>query len=131
MAQMLAQSQGKLLSTIRFEGEDPKLDAEYYQPFFQVLVHLFRNAIDHGIESPSERSPCGKPAVASIPCQLQRQGESLKLTISDDGNGPDDHAGNSGFGPKGIHERIELLGGSVHVAALPGGGFQVNIAVPV
>jgi chemotaxis protein histidine kinase CheA len=87
MAQMLAQSQGKLLSAIRFEGEDPKVDAEYYQPFFQVLVHLFRNAIDHGIEAPSERNACGKPAVASIRCQLQRQGESLKLTISDDGRG--------------------------------------------
>jgi two-component system chemotaxis sensor kinase CheA len=87
MALMLAQSQGKLLSAIRFEGEDPKLDAEYYQPFFQVLVHLFRNAIDHGIESPGERSACGKPAVATIRCQLQREGAALKLTISDDGRG--------------------------------------------
>ena len=87
MALMLAQAQGKLLSAIRLQGEDPKVDPEFYQPVFQVLVHVFRNAVDHGIETPEQRVANGKPAVASIQCQLQSDGDSLLLSIRDDGRG--------------------------------------------
>ncbi len=87
MAQILAQSQGKLLSAIRLTGEDPRVDAEFYQPLFQVLVHLFRNAVDHGIEPPALRIAHGKPAVADIQCQLQRCEQGLQLLIRDNGRG--------------------------------------------
>ena len=60
-----------------------------------------------------------------------RELHEVKLCISDEGSGPNGAPTNSGYGLKGMHERIELLGGSVHAAARPEGGFQVNIAVPV
>jgi two-component system chemotaxis sensor kinase CheA len=75
------------LSAIRLTGEDPRVDAEFYQPLFQVLVHLFRNAVDHGIEPPALRIAHGKPAVADIQCQLQRCEQGLQLLIRDNGRG--------------------------------------------
>src|SRR6202035_543108 len=53
------------------------------------LVHLIRNAIDHGIETPAERESTGKPATAHLSLRAERGGNVVIMTGSDDGGGID------------------------------------------
>ena len=66
-----------------------RLDPEVYGPFFSDLVHLVRNAIDHGIESPEERTLSGKPPVGKMTFKVQTRDNRLSFEISDDGRGID------------------------------------------
>ncbi len=86
-AERIALEQGKQLAPIHYKGAAVHLDAQYYQPLLDTLVHLFRNAVDHGIESPWQREECGKTAEATIHCIGTMQDHTLHLQISDDGQG--------------------------------------------
>lgn len=89
MAEQLAQSQGKMLAPIQYRGDDIVLDPLRYRATLQVLVHLFRNAVDHGIELPAIRRQMGKPEMATIECQVQSFVSHIELKIQDDGCGLD------------------------------------------
>jgi two-component system chemotaxis sensor kinase CheA len=56
---------------------------------FDVLTHLLRNAIDHGVEEPLAREAIGKPAMGTIRIEVSRCGDDIELVISDDGAGID------------------------------------------
>jgi two-component system chemotaxis sensor kinase CheA len=66
------------------EADRPVLDA-----IKEALIHLVRNAIDHGLESPEVRLAARKPVVGTIIVSAALQGDRLKLTVSDDGGGLD------------------------------------------
>ena len=83
----LADRLQKELSPIRIEGDDARLAPERYGNFFRALVHVFRNAIDHGIETPDERVRANKPAAGTITCEIRDQGDWLDVSITDDGIG--------------------------------------------
>ncbi len=72
-----------------FEGEDTPIDCEIAQELNTPLVHLIRNACDHGIESPEVRAEKGKPEEGVIKLSVSRENNLLKLSISDDGKGLD------------------------------------------
>jgi signal transduction histidine kinase len=57
--------------------------------FWAVLVHAVRNAVDHGLETPSERELAGKPATGRLELSTYWQGDHLAVTVSDDGRGID------------------------------------------
>ncbi|MDP3740136.1 MAG: ATP-binding protein [Hyphomonadaceae bacterium] len=86
-APALADRLQKRLAPIRVEGDDASLSPERYGEFFRSLVHVFRNAIDHGIEAPEERELAGKPADGSIICDVRDRGDWLDVVIEDDGRG--------------------------------------------
>ena len=65
------------------------LDPERFGPFLRSLVHVFRNAVIHGIEGPDERLASGKEAAGRIECVIRREEASFTLTIADDGAGID------------------------------------------
>jgi chemotaxis protein histidine kinase CheA/ActR/RegA family two-component response regulator len=69
------------------EGELIELDAGTSQALEPILLHLIRNAYDHGLESNSDRLATGKPAQGKISISLRRQGNSYLLNIQDDGGG--------------------------------------------
>jgi chemotaxis protein histidine kinase CheA len=69
------------------EGELIELDAGTSQALEPILLHLIRNAYDHGLESNSDRLATGKPAQGKIIISLRRQGNSYLLNIQDDGGG--------------------------------------------
>jgi chemotaxis protein histidine kinase CheA len=79
----------KQLAEVRVEGDDVGLPPERYADFFRSLVHVFRNAVDHGIEMPEEREAVGKPAEGSIRCGVRRDNGSVEIAIEDDGAGVD------------------------------------------
>lgn len=80
---------GKRIAPISITGDDIMIDANYYQNIIKSLVHIFRNAIDHGIETESERLEKGKDQIGNIACQISDLGDKLSIKISDDGRGID------------------------------------------
>lgn len=72
---------------IRVEGGDTKMNPEVLRPIMQSLVHLVRNAIDHGLEAPYERG--AKPEEGVIELRCTAEPNQWKLVISDDGRGID------------------------------------------
>lgn len=59
------------------------------KPFVKSLMHLFRNSVDHGIESMDERAEIEKDEIGTISCTIKQENENLYITISDDGAGLD------------------------------------------
>jgi chemotaxis protein histidine kinase CheA len=75
------------LAEIEVTNEDIELDVGLIHQLEPVLLHLIRNAYDHGIESIEDRIAAGKLAIGTIRITLQRQGHVYMLEISDDGVG--------------------------------------------
>ena len=70
-------------------GEATNVDKGVLDALRDPLVHLIRNAIDHGIETPAERESAGKPATAHLSLRAERGGNVVIITVSDDGRGID------------------------------------------
>lgn len=85
----LSQRLNKVIQPFNIEGEDVKVNPEIYLPFVKSLVHIFKNAIDHGIEAPDERLSLGKSEIGKIYCTIQKKYEKIIITIEDDGGGID------------------------------------------
>lgn len=84
----LARSLGKEV-TLELHGEDTDLDKNLVEALADPLVHLVRNAVDHGIEIPAVREGNGKLRHGTILLAAEQEGDHILLTISDDGNGMD------------------------------------------
>jgi len=72
-----------------FEGENMKVPMKKLEGFFSVLVHLVRNAVDHGIEPPQHRLASGKSETGQIIFSASIQSDIFYLNIKDDGQGID------------------------------------------
>lgn len=68
-------------------GEDTEIDRNMVDIINEPLVHLLRNAIDHGIESPESRTKSGKPGIATIGLHAFQAGGKVVIEIQDDGRG--------------------------------------------
>lgn len=68
-------------------GEDTDLDKNLVEALADPLVHLVRNAVDHGIESPEERVAAGKPREGLVILRASQEGDHIMLSIKDDGKG--------------------------------------------
>ena len=86
MIRDLARQQHKQIELI-IEGGDIKADKQILEEIKDPLLHLIRNAIDHGIETPQERIVQGKSETAKIVLRGDRTGSSIGIEISDDGRG--------------------------------------------
>ncbi|HEX3527290.1 MAG TPA: response regulator [Thermoanaerobaculia bacterium] len=85
-ARELARSLGREVE-VELEGEDTRLDRRIARELEDALLHLMRNAIDHGIESPDAREARGKPRVGRVQLRAAADGPRVRLTIRDDGDG--------------------------------------------
>ena len=76
---------------IRFEvlGEQTGVDRDILDKLEAPLSHLIRNAIDHGLEQPTERTAAGKPATGTIQLEARHRAGMLHITLADDGRGID------------------------------------------
>ncbi len=84
----LAREQGKGVRLIS-QGGDTPLDRAISEGLYDPLIHLLRNAIDHGLETPAQRVAAGKPAEGVVRLEAQRRGDTVELTVADDGRGMD------------------------------------------
>jgi two-component system chemotaxis sensor kinase CheA len=71
------------------EGEETEADKAIVETLVEPLVHLLRNALDHGVEDAVARAKAGKPAVATILLRAFREGEHVIVEVADDGAGID------------------------------------------
>ena len=74
---------------LKLIGEDTEVDKTVIEQIADPLVHIIRNAADHGIETPQERESAGKPQVATITIEGRHEGGEVWILISDDGKGMD------------------------------------------
>ena len=71
------------------EGETTELDKTVIERLADPLIHLIRNAADHGLEGPEQRAAAGKPPVGRIMLAARQSGAEVVITITDDGRGID------------------------------------------
>ncbi|MDO4275374.1 MAG: ATP-binding protein [Eubacteriales bacterium] len=71
---------------------DIEADKSVIEYLYEALIHIIRNAVDHGIESPVEREACGKPRRGTILFSAENTGGELRISVSDDGRGIDEES---------------------------------------
>jgi two-component system chemotaxis sensor kinase CheA len=105
--QSLAERQGKRVNPLQFNGGDLRVIADHYREIFASLVHAFRNAVDHGLETPEEREAANKNPLGTIRVEFKRVSEAgqpwIMIEIADDGRGID---------PQAIRKKLVKIGKS-------------------
>lgn len=96
----LARELGKEVR-LQIEGENVEVDRGVLDTIAEPLIHIVRNAIDHGIETPAERQRAGKPAEGLLSIHANLIGSTLRIEISDDGKG---------INVEGVRRRVLELG---------------------
>jgi two-component system chemotaxis sensor kinase CheA len=88
---LLRDAAAELGKPIAFEvlGENVEADKAVVEGLFQPLLHLLRNAADHGIEPAARRAAAGKPATGRVTLRAARRGDQILVTVRDDGAGLD------------------------------------------
>jgi two-component system chemotaxis sensor kinase CheA len=84
----LSSSKGKDVELV-ISGEETELDKGVLEKIADPLVHLIRNSVDHGIESPDERAAADKPAQATVYLRAYQLGDAVYIDVQDDGKGLD------------------------------------------
>lgn len=87
-ARTIAQREGKQVS-VELEGAELELDRSILDRLNEPLLHIVRNAVGHGIETPAVRRAHGKPEVGRVLIEARRQRDSILISVSDDGAGID------------------------------------------
>jgi two-component system chemotaxis sensor kinase CheA len=82
----LAQDSGKQLELV-LKGEETRVDKQVVERLLDPLLHLVRNAVAHGIEAPAERARLGKNPTGRISIEAKPDGNSILITVADDGRG--------------------------------------------
>ncbi len=86
LARDLARQLGKDVELVLI-GEETEIDKTMIEDLNDPLVHLIRNAVDHGVDSPEERKAAGKPPKSIINLSAEQIGDSIVIEIVDDGRG--------------------------------------------
>ena len=82
----LSKNSGKLVNVVTV-GEDTEIDRNMVDEIYNPLVHMIRNAVDHGMEMPEDRIKAGKPERGTIKLRAFHRGGNIVLEIADDGRG--------------------------------------------
>jgi len=90
------------------EGEGIELDRTILDEISDPLMHVLRNAVDHGIESPAEREAADKSRTGSVELRAEREHDTVVITVEDDGGGIDADEIRAKAAEKGIRPRDEL-----------------------
>ncbi|MCV6627214.1 MAG: chemotaxis protein CheA [Cellvibrionaceae bacterium] len=99
----LARNLGKEIK-LELVGEDTDLDKNLVEALADPLVHLVRNAVDHGIEMPDKREAAGKERLGTVTLAAEQEGDHILLSITDDGGGMDPDALRKKAVEKGLYD---------------------------
>lgn len=93
VARTIAEKQGKKIKAVIFDSKNVRIYPECYKELFASMVHVFRNAVDHGLESPEDRLDSGKDEGGTIEILTEtvenKAGGWIRIQIRDDGRGID------------------------------------------
>ncbi len=154
----LAAAEGKEADLV-VSGAETQLDRVILEGISDPIVHLLRNAVAHGVESPDEREAAGKPRRGRIELRAEQRAGMVAIEVADDGRGVSPRlleraaAGGSladvlstaglstavevgdlagrGVGLDAAKNHVEALGGRIEVRSEPGRGTQVVLLVPM
>jgi two-component system, chemotaxis family, sensor kinase CheA len=122
-AREMAREQGKEVDC-EVTGVETGVDKAILLSLNDPLVHLVRNSIDHGIETPEERTAAGKPAIGKLTITARTDGDLLALVIEDDGRGIDPQKIRAAALRKGVIGEQQAAGlsirGSLDLIFMPG-----------
>lgn len=76
-------------AVLEMSGEETEIDRNMIELIYEPLVHMIRNSMDHGIESPEERIQAGKPGQGKINLSAEQKGGNILIQVRDDGRGLD------------------------------------------
>ncbi len=99
-ARELGRSLGREID-VEVTGEEVRLDRRIVRELDDALIHLVRNAVDHGIERPEGRAAAGKPPIGRLRIAARAEAAKVRLAIEDDGAGAD---------PRAVRERAVAAG---------------------
>lgn len=133
---------------VRVSGSEVDLGPALSRALWEPLVHLVRNAVDHGIEPPSERLAGGKDGEGVVSLSVEREEDALRIVVEDDGRGLDMEAAREpmavalssgrrtpvsgrGIGLDAVRASVAELGGTLSMRSGRGTGTRVEIAVPI
>jgi len=86
IARDLARNLGKDVELV-LAGEETEIDKTMIEDLADPIIHLIRNAVDHGIEPPAERRAAGKPEKSLVKLEARQEGDHIVLAVTDDGRG--------------------------------------------
>jgi len=86
IARDLARNLGKDVELVLI-GEETEIDKTMIEDLSDPIIHLIRNAVDHGIEEPAERRANGKPEKSQVRLEARQEGDHIVLIVADDGKG--------------------------------------------
>ncbi|MBK6402827.1 MAG: chemotaxis protein CheA [Rhodocyclaceae bacterium] len=86
IARDLARGLGKEVELV-LAGEETEIDKTMIEDLSDPIIHLIRNAVDHGIESPEDRRAAGKPEKSEVRLEARQEGDHIVLIVADDGRG--------------------------------------------
>lgn len=107
MVRDLANSLGKKLELV-ISGEDTELDRTVIDELGDPLVHMLRNAVDHGLELPEERVAAGKPETGTVNLTARHEGNSVVIVVEEDGHGIDAEKLRTAVVAKGLMSEAEV-----------------------
>jgi two-component system, chemotaxis family, sensor kinase CheA len=124
-----AQALGKDVELV-FAGREIEVDRSLIDELAEPLLHLLRNAVDHGLEPPDERLAAGKSAVGRLAVRAVRDGAMLDVSVDDDGRGVDRAsvaAKAAAAGMPDAAERAATDAGLLQLLAMPGLTTAANV----
>lgn len=86
IARDLARNLGKDVELV-LQGEETEIDKTMIEDLADPIIHLIRNAVDHGVEEPEERRANAKPAKSIVKLSAQQEGDHIVIEVADDGRG--------------------------------------------
>lgn len=86
IARDLARSLGKDVEMV-LEGEETEIDKTMIEDLSDPIIHLIRNAVDHGVELPAERLAAGKSEKSFVRLEARQEGDHIVIVVADDGHG--------------------------------------------
>lgn len=154
----MALAEGKE-AELHLVGADTELDRVILESLSEMLVHVLRNAVAHGIEPPGDRERAGKPRVGRVELRAEQRGRLVEIVIADDGRGVprealvraeregslaevlsragfstaravSDLAGR-GVGLDAVKAQVEGFGGTLEVRSTPGRGTEIALLLPL
>jgi two-component system chemotaxis sensor kinase CheA len=93
---------------LRMEGTDVELDRTILDEISDPLMHVIRNAVDHGVEPPAVREEKGKPPTGTVRLRAERERDSVTITVEDDGAGLDPEEIRAEAIEQGIRDPTEM-----------------------
>lgn len=124
----LARQLGKEV-TVQVQGEELEVDRAVLDQLAEPLIHLLRNAVDHGLETPEVRRALGKRPAGSVMLKARRDRDSVVLELSDDGRGIDRGAVAARAVAQGILDSDASLNDDGLLAVLARPGFSTATSV--